>query len=226
MHILIVEDDASLATNIGEYLEQQGDLPDFASDGAIGLKLCEINAYDAIILDLRLPRVDGITFCERLRQKLHSNVPVLMLTARDTLEDRIQGFEAGTDDYLCKPFSLRELHLRLQAIVRRRAAEGAVKQLTAGVITMDLDQRVVRCADHPVQLTPIVFQMLEMLVRAFPGVVTRAQFESEIWHDEPPESDAALRGHVHRLRELLHDAAGEQLVRTIHGVGYQLVGPR
>lgn len=226
MHILIVEDDAALATNIGEYLEHQGHQPDFASDGAIGLQLCEINAYDAVILDLRLPRVDGITFCERLRQQLQSNLPVLMLTARDTLEDRIEGFEAGTDDYLCKPFSLRELHLRLKAIVRRGNRDRASSQLVAGVVTIDLERHAVTCQGENVVLTPIIFQMLEMLVRAFPGVVSRAQFEREIWHDEPPESDAALRGHIHRLRELLHRAAGKQVIRTIHGVGYQLVGSR
>lgn len=224
MHVLIVEDDDALATNIGEYLAHHGDQPDFASDGAIGLQLCEINAYDVVILDLRLPRVDGITFCERLRQQLHSNRPVLMLTARDTVDDRIEGFEAGTDDYLCKPFSLRELYLRLQAVVRRGRSEGASPQLSAGLVSIDVEQHAVTCGGTEVALTPIIFQMLEMLVRAYPSVVTRAQFEREIWHDEPPESDAALRGHIHRLRELLRQAAGEPVIRTIHGIGYQLVG--
>lgn len=222
MHVLIVEDDAALATNIGEYLESHGDQPDFASDGAIGLQLCEINAYDAVILDLRLPRLDGISFCEQLRGRLRHNTPVLMLTARDTLADRIEGFEAGTDDYLCKPFSLRELYLRLQSIVRRGASDTATQQLTASILSMDLARHSVTCRDKDVTLTPIIFQMLEMLMRAFPGVVTRAQFERQIWHDEPPESDAALRGHIHRLREILRQAAGQQVIRTIHGVGYQL----
>lgn len=226
MHVLIVEDDVALATNIGEYLEQQGDQPDFASDGAIGLQLCKINAYDAVILDLRMPRIDGISFCGRLREKMHSSLPVLILTARDTVEDRIEGFEAGADDYLCKPFSLRELYLRLQAIVRRGRKAGHVDRLAAGIVEIEVHQRIVRCGDQVVDLTPIVFQMLEMLVREYPGVVTRTQFEREIWNDEPPESDAALRGHVHRLRELLRQAAGAQVIRTIHGVGYQIVDPR
>lgn len=226
MHVLIVEDDTALATNIGEYLEQQGDQPDFAGDGAIGLQLCQINAYDAVILDLRMPRVDGITFCQRLRTEMHSYLPVLMLTARDTVADRIEGFEAGSDDYLCKPFALREMYLRLQAIGRRGRRSGDTERLVAGMVEIDLKQRLIRCGDETVELTPIVFKMLEMLVRAFPGIVTRAQFEREIWNDEPPESDAALRGHVHRLRELLRQAAGAQVIRTIHGVGYQLVDPR
>lgn len=220
MHVLIVEDNATLATNIGEYLEQQGDEPDFASDGALGLRLCEINRYDAIVLDLRLPKVDGMDFCRRLREDSRNPVPILMLTARDTVDDRIRGFEAGADDYLTKPFSLRELHLRLQAIVRRRV--DACQQLTAGDLHMDLDQRLVHCGVVPVELAPISFQILELLIRACPGVVTRAQIEHVIWNDEPPESDAALRGHIHRLRQLLEGTSDRRLIKTVHGVGYQL----
>jgi DNA-binding response OmpR family regulator len=220
MHVLIVEDNAPLAINIGEYLEQQGDEPDFASDGAFGLRLCAINRYDAIVLDFRLPKVGGMDFCRRLRANGHNPAPILMLIAHDTLDDRIQGLEAGADDYLTKPFSLRELHLRLRAIVRRRGE--ACQQLSAGDLHMDLEQRRVHCGAVPIELAPISFQILELLIRAFPGVVTRTQIEHVIWNDQPPESDAALRGHIHRLRQLLEASAGRRLIKTVHGIGYQL----
>ncbi|GAB3684285.1 response regulator transcription factor [Salinisphaera aquimarina] len=220
MHVLIIEDNDTLATNIGEYLEQQGDEPDFASDGSVGLRLCEAHHYDAVVLDLHLPKIDGIALCRRLREEIHKTTPVLMLTARDTVDDRIQGFEAGADDYLTKPFSLRELYLRLQAIVRRRA--DALNQLRAADLCMDIDQRLVHCNSARLELAPISFQILELLMRAHPGVVTRAEIEHVIWNDEPPESEAALRGHIHRLRHLLGVPGGRSVIRTVHGVGYQL----
>ncbi|KEZ78006.1 response regulator transcription factor [Salinisphaera hydrothermalis] len=222
MRVLIVEDDPTLAANLGEYLEEQGDEPDYASDGRIGLQLCATESYDALILDLRLPRLDGISLCRRLRQEQGVNTPILMLTARDTVEDRIEGFEAGTDDYLVKPFSLRELYLRLSAIVRRHQPVGA-GPLTVGALSLDVDSHVVRYRDRPIELTPIGFAMLEMLMRASPGLVSRADFEAKIWNGEPPESDAALRGHVHRLRELLEAAAEQPVIHTVHGVGYRLL---
>jgi len=224
MQVLIIEDNDALATNIGEYLEQCGDEPDFASDGAVGLRLCETNRYDAIILDLRLPRIDGISLCQRLRRDSHNATPVLMLTARDTVNDRIEGFEAGADDYLTKPFSLRELYLRLQAIVRRGL--DTATELRVGALRLDIEQRCALYDGDRVELAPISFRILELLMRAYPAIVTRQDIEHAIWHDEPPESEAALRGHIHRLRHLLRHYSGHSLVRTVHGVGYQLTdGP-
>lgn len=222
MRVLIVEDDPTLAANLGEYLEEQGDEPDYASDGRIGLQLCAAETYDALILDLRLPRLDGISLCRRLRGEQGLDTPVLMLTARDTVEDRIEGFEAGTDDYLVKPFSLREMYLRLCAIVRRHQPVGD-GPLKVGALTLDTNSHVARYRDQPIALTPIGFSMLEMLMRAAPGLVSRADFETGIWQGEPPESDAALRGHVHRLRELLEATAGQPVIHTVRGVGYRLL---
>lgn len=222
MRVLIVEDDATLAANLGEYLEDQGDEPDYASDGRIALQLCATEAYDALILDLRLPRLDGIELCRRLRDQPGVYMPILMLTARDTVEDRIEGFEAGTDDYLVKPFSLRELYLRLCAIVRRHQP-GEAGSLSIGALRLDLSRHVARYRDRSVTLTPIGFAMLEMLMRAAPGLVSRADFEARVWNGEPPESDAALRGHVHRLRELLEAIADQPVIHTVHGVGYRLL---
>lgn len=222
MRVLIVEDDPTLAANLGEYLEEQGDEPDYASDGRIGLQLCATEAYDVLILDLRLPRLDGISLCRQLREEQGLSTPILMLTARDTVEDRIEGFEAGTDDYLVKPFSLREMYLRLCAIVRRHQPVGS-GTLTVGALSLDVNSHVVRYRDQAIELTPIGFAMLEMLMRASPGLVSRADFEAKIWNGEPPESNAALRGHVHRLREVLETVTEQPVIHTVHGVGYRLL---
>ncbi len=222
MLILIVEDDPKLAANLGEYLEEQGDVPDYASDGRIGLQLCSEHLYDAIILDLRLPRLDGIRLCRQLRFEQNMSTPILMLTARDTVEDRIAGFEAGTDDYLIKPFSLREMYLRLCAIVRRQQTRGN-GELRVGALRLDVHRHVLLYHDQQVDLTATSLAMLEMLMRAAPGLVSRGDFEARIWHDEPPESDAALRGHIHRLRMLLESVTGQSVIHTVHGVGYRLL---
>src|SRR5699024_4616769 len=121
MHILIVEDDADLSANIGEYFEEHGEVVDYAGDGLTALHLTAVNHYDVLVLDLSLPGLDGLTLCQRLRSDAADPPPILMLTARDTLRDRLTGFETGADDYVTKPFSLAELHLRLKALVRRAA---------------------------------------------------------------------------------------------------------
>lgn len=222
MQILIVEDDPKLAANLGEYLEEQGDIPDYAGDGRVGVQLCSTRAYDAVILDLRLPRLDGIHVCQQLRGKHSLDVPILMLTARDTVEDRIEGFEAGTDDYLVKPFSLREMYLRLCAIVRRQQHNG-VETLEVGELSLDPTRHVASYQDVQVELTPINFIMLQALMRAAPGLVSRGDLEEKIWGDEPPSSEASLRGHIHRLRVQLETATGQPTIHTIHGVGYRLL---
>lgn len=221
MDILIIEDNDSLAANIGEYLVQQGDTPDFAADGQKSLALCRAHDYDAIILDLGLPDIDGIDVCTRLRHTQDEHTPLLMLTARDTVEDRIAGLEAGSDDYLTKPFSLRELHLRLQAIARRR--EDNANALCVGTIRMDPATRLVHLDNEPVELSPIGFNILRILMESYPGVVTRQRIERVIWHDEPPDSQAALRGHILRLRRNLATPNVPVPIKTIHGVGYQLI---
>lgn len=220
MYILIIEDHDSLASNIGEYLEQQGDVPDFAPQGETALALCQQHHYDAVVLDLNLPGIDGIDVCKQLRHTTGSNTPMLMLTARDTVDDRICGLEAGADDYLTKPFSLRELYLRLQAIVRRHDAAGTC--LNVGDLHLHPEQRLVYRGDVPLELSRINFSILDLLMRAFPGVVTRERLEKAIWQDDPPDSDAALRAHILRLRRLLATSTNPEPIKTVHGVGYRL----
>jgi DNA-binding response OmpR family regulator len=144
MHILVIEDNRDLAANIGEYLESRDNVVDIAGDGVAGLRLAAANRYDAVILDLGLPGLDGLTLCRRLREEARCTVPVLMLTARDTLRDKLAGFEAGADDYLIKPFALAELHARVLALVRRAAGGGEILQVAD--LSFDTRTLVVRRA--------------------------------------------------------------------------------
>ncbi len=220
MHLLLVEDHHDLAANIGEYLEGQGHAVDYAADGLSGLHLAAVNTYDALILDLNLPGLDGLSLCKRLRQDARSAVPVLMLTARDTERDTLIGFEAGADDYLTKPFSLAELHARLKALTRR--ASGARELLQVADLSFDPRTLVARRGSRRLDLTPTGLKLLETLMRAAPAVVSRRDVERAIWGDDPPDSDAALRGHIHALRAEVDRAERTRLLHTVHGVGYRL----
>ena len=220
MWILLIEDNDALAANIGEYLEQAGDVVDFALDGLTGLRLAQSNAYDAIVLDLTLPGLDGLRVARRLREDAGIMTPILMLTARDTVQDKLDGFDAGGDDYLTKPFDLLELQARLKALVRR--AVGANRVISVGDLVFDTGSVSVRRGDTPVKLTRTGLRMLELLMRRAPDVVTRQEMERAIWGDEPPESDAALRVHVHGLRVALDRPFAHKLLHTVPGIGYRL----
>lgn len=222
MHLLIIEDNADLAANIGEYLEKRGHVADYAGDGLTGLHLAAVNRYDAVILDLNLPALDGVSLCRRLRQDGESTVPLLMLTARDTEQDKISGLDAGADDYLTKPFSLAELEARLRALARRTRAGSEV--LRVADLSYDLRTLTARRGARRLELTPAAGRLLEALMRRSPGVLSRAAAERAIWGDAPPDSDAALRGHVHLLRRAMDEGEAVKLLHTLHGIGYRL-GP-
>jgi DNA-binding response OmpR family regulator len=220
VRILLVEDNADLAANISEFLLSRGQAVDHAYDGRTGLRLAAAHPYDALILDLNLPGMDGLALCRRLREGAHRDISILMLTARDTEPDKLEGFEAGADDYLTKPFSLLELLARLKAMKRRQSDSGS----TLEVADLSFDPRtlIVRRAGRRVELAPTALRLLEQLMRAAPGVVTRAQIERTIWGGDPPQSDAALRGHVHALRAAIEPAGAPKLLHTVHGIGYRL----
>lgn len=221
MRLLLIEDSHDLATNIGEFLESRGHIVDYAADGLTGLHLAAVNPYEALIVDIGLPGIDGLSLCRRLRQDAHSAVPILMLTARDTEHDKLAGFEAGTDDYLIKPFSLPELHARLCALGRRAAGAGdAVLQVAD--LRFDTRSLIVRRGAQRLELTPAALRLLEVLMRRSPGVVSRRDAEQAIWNDNPAESDAALRGYVHALRQAIDREFPAKLIHTIHGIGYRL----
>lgn len=219
--ILIVEDNPDLAANLADYLEVHGYVPDVAQDGVTGLHLAVSNRYDAVVLDLTLPGIDGLTVCRRLRQDAHSSVPVLMLTARGSLDDKVAGFAEGADDYLVKPFELRELDLRLQALLRRNSAGGRAQRLTVGDLTFDLGTLEVSRAGQPVTLPAMPRRILELLMQRSPHVVPRSDIETALWGDTPPDSDA-LRVHMHTLRLAIDPPGAHPLLRTVRGVGYQL----
>lgn len=221
MRLLIIEDNQDLCSELADFLELQGDTIDTAADGITGLHLAVVNEYDAIILDLTLPGMDGLELCRRLRQDAGNWVPVLMLTARDTLDDRLSGFERGADDYLVKPFSLKELRYRLNALARRTTGLHQQSMLTVGDLELVPETREVRRDGKLIELTAIEFQILELLMRQSPRVVSRQHLEYSIWGDTPPDGEA-LRVHIHHLRHAIDKPFSSPLLHTVRGVGYQL----
>lgn len=221
MRLLLIEDNHDLAANIGEFLESRAHIVDYASDGIRGLQLATSNSYDAVILDIGLPGLDGITLCQRLRHDSEISLPVLMLTARDAERDKLEGFDAGADDYLTKPFSLPELHARLLALQRR--SQGKDKNLLqVADLTLDRQTLICRRANSRLELTPIGYKLLERLMSVSPKVVSRRDVEITIWGDDPPDSDAALRAHIHALRQIVDRDHDIKLLHTIHGMGYRI----
>lgn len=222
--VLIVEDNQDLAANIADYLEAKGYLVDVAMDGVTGLHLAVTQPHDVIVLDLMLPGIDGLTLCRRLRQDAQSAIPILMLTARATLDDKAAGFGEGADDYLVKPFELRELDLRLRALTRRARANENLQQLTVGDLLFDLDTLRVQRAGQPLILPAVSLKILELLMKRTPGVVRRREIEQAVWGDSPPDSDA-LRVHMHTLRSAIDPPGLPPLLHTLRGIGYQLKAP-
>lgn len=222
--VLLVEDDLELAANIQDYLEHRGWRVDFAPNGALGLHLALSEKYSAIILDLRLPVLGGLELCRKLRDQAGSSLPVLMLTAAETLNDRLTGFEVGADDYLVKPFALAELFVRLQAIIRRsQTCESRPSSMIRYAdVELDQDLRVVRRAGQILSLTKMGYELLRILMLRAPAVVTREEIEHQLWQGEPPGSDA-LRTHVAVLRAELDRAPWSPLLCTHRGTGYQLI---
>lgn len=222
MFVLLVEDDRDLAANLCEFLEARGHRTDYAADGLQARQLCEAGNYDLIILDVGLPGSSGLDVCRWLRNVSRSNVPVLMLTARDLETDLVAGFEAGADDYLRKPFSLAELAARINALGRRGRHGPGVLQIAD--LELDPAARTARRGAVRLALTPSGLRILELLMRASPGVVSREEVVDLLWGDTPPSSDAALRAHIHQLRHAVDLPGTARLVHTVHGIGYRL-GP-
>ena len=220
MIVLVVEDDRDLAANIGEFLESAGHSVDYAADGLLARRLCSENRYDAIILDVGLPGASGLDVCRWLRIEARRSTPVLMLTARDLETDILAGFEAGADDYLVKPFSLKVLAARLAAVARRGRLAGGI--LKVADLDLDVETRAVHRRGLKRTLTPSGLSILELLMRTSPAVVSREQLVELLWGDAPPASDAALRAHIHLLRQAIDPPDAPRLLHTIHGVGYRL----
>ncbi|RJX33707.1 MAG: DNA-binding response regulator [Oxalobacter sp.] len=224
MRILIIEDNADIVANLYAYLEPRGYTLDSAANGYGGLALAAQNEYDAVILDITLPGIDGLNLCRKLRDELRTATPVLMLTARDTIEDKVAGFDSGADDYLIKPFSLVEVEARIKALVRRARGTNVIgNALTVGDLSFDPSTLEAMRAGKPLSLTKTGYKLLGCLMREAPKVVPREKLEEEVWGDAPPDSDA-LRTHIHALRQAIDKAHPHAMLRTVQGVGYRLVG--
>jgi DNA-binding response OmpR family regulator len=217
---LIVEDNRDICGNIATYLEKLGYVLDFAHDGVTAMNLALTNPFDVIVLDLMIPRMDGLTFCQRLRADAQVETPVLMLTARDTLDDRLKGFDAGADDYLVKPFALQELHVRIRALYKR-SHRNVDNLLTVGDLTLNRSTLQVHRAGRRVEINPAGMKLLRRLMEQSPSVVDRDELETLLWADERPDGDA-LRSHMYKLRQAIDRPFDRPLIHTVHRIGYRI----
>lgn len=220
IRVLIVEDNRDICANIAAYLEKHRYILDFAYDGISAMHLALTNPFDVIVLDLMLPGMDGLSFCKKLRADANIDKPVLMLTARDTLDDKLKGFEAGADDYLIKPFALQELHARLQALYKRSHGK-TDNLLTVGDLTLNRSTLQVHRAGRRVELNPTGMKLLQRLMEEAPSVVERDTLETLLWADEIPDGDA-LRSHMYKLRQAIDRHFDSPLIHTVHRIGYRI----
>ena len=220
IRVLVVEDNRGICENIAAYLEKHSYIMDFAYDGISAMHLASTHPFDVIVLDLMLPGMDGLRFCQKLRAEAKVETPVLMLTARDTLDDKLKGFAAGADDYLIKPFALQELHARLQALYKRNHRK-ADNLLTVGDLTMNTSTLQVHRGGRRVDLNPAGMKLLQRLMEEAPSVVTREDLETLLWADEPPDGDA-LRSHLYKLRQAIDRPFDSPLIHTVHRIGYRI----
>lgn len=220
MRILVIEDNRDILANILDYLELKGFTVDCAQDGLSGMHLALTQPYDLIVLDIMLPGMDGYQLCQKLRQEANNNTPIIMLTARDALDDRLKGLHAGADDYLVKPFALSELVARIEAVLRR--SSGANKRvLEVADLRYNLETLEVSRAGQSLKLNPIGLKLLATLMQRSPAVVRREALEEALWGDDIPDSDS-LRSHIHQLRQAIDKPFATTLLHTVHGVGFRL----
>ena len=221
MRLLLVEDDERIADALAEDLSDQNYAVDVAYDGLTGWENAQMVQYDLIVLDVMLPEIDGIELCRRLRQA-GQQVPVLMLTARDTVGDRVIGLDAGADDYLVKPFDLRELSARIRALLRR----GDVSTppiLEWEQLRLDPSTCEVSYGDEPIMLSPKEYSLLEFFMRHQRRVFSRAQLLEQLWSFDNTPDESTVKAHIRGLREKLKTAgAPKDLIETVYGLGYRL----
>ena len=219
--VLLVEDHKNLAQAVGAYLESSSFVIDYAYDGLCALHLATTQRFDAIILDVNLPGIDGMEICSRLRQDARVSTPILMLTARDQLEDKLTGFRRGADDYLVKPFDMPELEARIVALIRRERGELDESVYTIADLSLDIRTMQVKRQGQLLHLSPTCLRILRILMRESPNLVTREQLEQELWGELTPDSDT-LRSHLYKLRKTIDKPFEKQLLETQQGVGFRL----
>lgn len=216
--LLFIEDNEDILLNLFAWFEDKGFTCDCARNGTAGLELAESGQFDCLILDIMLPGLDGIEVCRRLR-KGGAQTPIIMLTAMDAVDDRVIGLESGADDYLVKPFSLKELEARIRALLRRGSHESA--ELKCGNLTLDKTLRRVAIGDDELHPTPTGFRILAALIAAAPAPVTKESLEAMIWGDSPPDG-SALRNHIHELRKMLDRPSNTAIIETVPRIGWRL----
>ncbi|MEP7315809.1 MAG: response regulator transcription factor [Sphingomicrobium sp.] len=218
--ILLVEDNTDLASNIIDFLEALGHRLHYAADGEAGLREALVSPVDIVLLDLALPTRDGLSVCAEIRRRADRRVPILMLTARDTLDDKLAGFANGADDYLVKPFPLAELAARVVALAQRPQL-GQLHRFSVGPLTIDRQARVATRDGRPLRLSPLLWKLLLLLAESWPDPVSRDEATLRLWGDEPPSSDS-LRAHLHLLRQVVDKPFDLPIIETMHSVGFRL----
>lgn len=218
--LLLVEDTRALATEIYDFLESEGMEVDYAETGKQALRLLSDNRYDVVILDIMLPDMDGVTICGFIKDNVDPTPPVLMMTARDSIEDKTVGFDAGADDYLTKPFDQYELLLRCKALTRRQQLHQS-QTVHIGDLSFNDRQQLAQRNGKDLKLSTTNFKILSLLVKAYPNAVSRQEIIHQVWGDDFPDTDA-LRSHIYTLRRALDKPFNTEMLKTIHGVGFRL----
>lgn len=221
--LLLVEDDSSLAGSLGDFLSERGYDVDFAFNGRSGVELARRNDYAVIVMDVSMPMMDGLTACQLLRSEHGINTPIIFLTARDTLDDKIAGYQSGGDDYLVKPFAPEELVCRVDAL-RKRPHLASATDVSCGGLTIHPSRLEASYAGQTLELHDTQIRLLTILANAAPSIVSKAALEAGIWPDQTPSSNP-LRNYVYRLRRLLDDRFGHHFIKTVHGKGYRIELP-
>ena len=224
MRVLIVEDQKKMANYLKRALEEQGYAVDVAHTGGEALDWAAVVGFDLVVLDIMLPEMDGVTVCRRLRQQ-GNRATILMLTARDAIEDRVIGLDAGADDYLVKPFDLKELLARLRALARRRSPDAAkTSTLAVADLTMDTRTRVVMRGDKLIDLTAKEYAVLECMLREPNRVITRTEIAESVWNYDVYNQSNVVDVYIRNLRRKIDDPFDLKLIQTVRGVGYRLSG--
>ncbi len=221
LEILLVEDDLDLASTIVDYLELESITCDHAANGVAGLNLIRENRYQVIILDINMPRMNGLSVCEAMRSE-GIDTPVIMLTARDSLNDKLEGFGSGADDYLIKPFAMEELVVRVRTLAKRRS--GQISRIQIDDLELDLQNRQAWRQGELLKLSPIAFRILEVLARSSPHPVSREQLLQSVWGEDPPDSNS-LKVHMYHLRKQVDSHRSTGLIHTVSSVGFALKPP-
>ncbi|WP_420548775.1 response regulator transcription factor [Curvivirga sp.] len=219
MQVLLVEDNMDLAESINDYLTLKGCTCDCAFNGKAGLEFATNSEYDICIFDVSMPMMDGLELCHHLREKCAKQTPVLFLTARDTVDDKMAGFAVGADDYMVKPFELRELYARIEAIHKRAICTSRLLQIKD--LTVNTQTGEVHRQNNEIILSSNMYQLLIALMQRSPKLVSRQKLEYLVWGDDLPDSDS-LRTHIYKLRQLIDKPYQEPLIQTIKGRGYRM----